>query len=197
MNTLEEKTVFEKSHLNLANLYGQQINYDLSYRDVIEILNIIDNWNYNVINLELGGLKLTIDKTEKQVLSTSETMKEQISENGNASSSQGNNGKLFEVSDNKVDEEKNLGAKKLESVDEVKVKSSIPGIFYKAPSPNEAPFVEVGSIVKKGQQVGVVEVMKVFNSINAPSDGTIKEIFVENEQMIEAKQVLMTIEPLK
>lgn len=64
------------------------------------------------------------------------------------------------------------------------------GVFYAAPSPNDAPFVSVGDSVKKGDILCIVEAMKLMNEITAEQDGIITEICVENGQVVEYGQPL-------
>ena len=61
------------------------------------------------------------------------------------------------------------------------VKTSIPGVFYRKPSPDEPNFVEDGDTVEEGQVIGLVEVMKNFNEVKSPAAGTLKQFLVENE----------------
>lgn len=65
------------------------------------------------------------------------------------------------------------------------VKSPLVGTYYAASSPENPPFVKVGDKVSKGQILGIVEAMKLMNEIESEFDGTVKEILVENEQMVE------------
>lgn len=74
------------------------------------------------------------------------------------------------------------------------VKSPLVGTFYEAPSPESKPFVQVGDVVKKGQVLGIVEAMKLMNEIESEFDGTVKEILVKNEQMVEFGQPMFVIE---
>jgi len=76
----------------------------------------------------------------------------------------------------------------------VDVKPPMAGVFYAAPSPGAPPFVEVGRRVRTGEQIGIVEVMKLFTSVLAPCDGVVRTIDVANESMVQADQTLMTIE---
>jgi len=76
----------------------------------------------------------------------------------------------------------------------VDVKPPMAGTFYAAPSPGAAPFVEVGRTVRQGDQLGIVEVMKLFTPVPAPCDGIIRAILVGNEQFVESDQTLMIIE---
>lgn len=74
------------------------------------------------------------------------------------------------------------------------VKSPMVGTAYLRPSPDAAPFVEVGSRVKAGDKVLLVEAMKTFNEILAPHDGTVTGILVEDGQPVEYGQPLLVIE---
>ncbi|WP_339064011.1 acetyl-CoA carboxylase [Tepidibacillus marianensis] len=71
--------------------------------------------------------------------------------------------------------------------------SSIPGIFYRKPNPNEREFVVEGDFVKAGDTIGLVEVMKNFFEIKAEEDGIIEFFHVNNEQIIDAGQELAVI----
>ena len=73
------------------------------------------------------------------------------------------------------------------------VKSPLVGIFYTSSSPDSPPFVTVGSSVKKGDVLCIVEAMKIMNEVKAPKDGVITEINLENGELVEFDQVLMEI----
>lgn len=73
------------------------------------------------------------------------------------------------------------------------VKSPMVGLFYRAPSPDSAPFVEVGSKVKKGDVLCIIEAMKLMNEIVAECDGEIVDICAENGQLVEFSQILFKI----
>ncbi|MEY2667588.1 MAG: hypothetical protein RJA59_226 [Pseudomonadota bacterium] len=74
------------------------------------------------------------------------------------------------------------------------VSSPFVGTFYRAPSPDSPPFVDVGSTVKKGQVLCIVEAMKLMNEIEAEVDGKIAEIFVLNATPVEFGEKLFRIE---
>lgn len=73
------------------------------------------------------------------------------------------------------------------------VKSPMVGTFYRAPSPEAADFVQVGSQVKEGDTLCIVEAMKLLNEIETDKSGTVKEILVENGQPVEYGQPLFVI----
>ena len=74
------------------------------------------------------------------------------------------------------------------------VTSPMVGTAYTAPEPGADTFIEVGTVVKKGQTLLIVEAMKVMNPITAPKDGTISQIFVQNAQPVEFGEALVIIE---
>lgn len=77
----------------------------------------------------------------------------------------------------------------------VAIRAPMLGTFYRAPAPNERPFVEVGQRVKASDTVCMIEVMKLFNSIAAGVDGTVVKISADNAAMVEFNQVLIHVKP--
>ena len=75
------------------------------------------------------------------------------------------------------------------------VTSPFVGTFYRAPSPDSPAFADVGTVVKKGQVLCIVEAMKLMNEIEAEVDGKITEIFVLNATPVEFGEKLFRIEP--
>lgn len=73
------------------------------------------------------------------------------------------------------------------------VKSPMVGTFYRASAPGNPPFVEVGSTVKEGDTLCIIEAMKLLNEIDADATGVIKQILVENGQPVEFGQPLFVI----
>lgn len=74
------------------------------------------------------------------------------------------------------------------------VKSPMVGTFYSSSSPEAKPFVQVGSVVKEGETVCIIEAMKILNEIEADKSGTITRILVNNGQAVEYGQPLFHIE---
>ena len=73
------------------------------------------------------------------------------------------------------------------------VKAPMVGTFYRSPSPDAKPFVEVGQAVKKGDTVCIIEAMKLMNEIETDVSGVVKAILVENGQPVEYGQPLFVI----
>lgn len=74
------------------------------------------------------------------------------------------------------------------------VSSPMVGTAYLAPEPGAAPFIEIGTVVKEGQTVLIVEAMKTMNAIPAPRSGTVTRVLVGNAQPVEYGEPLLIIE---
>ena len=74
------------------------------------------------------------------------------------------------------------------------VKSPMVGTFYRSSSPGAKSFVEVGSVVKEGETICIIEAMKILNEIEADKSGTVTKILSENGQAVEYGQSLFMIE---
>ena len=74
------------------------------------------------------------------------------------------------------------------------VKSPMVGTFYRSPSPDAAPFVEVGQSVRAGDVLCIVEAMKMMNQIEADRAGTVTAVHAENGEPVEFDQPLITVE---
>ena len=73
------------------------------------------------------------------------------------------------------------------------ITSPMVGTFYRAASPDSAPFIDIGSTVKKGETLCIIEAMKILNEIESDKEGTITKILIENGQPVEYGQPLFEI----
>ncbi len=78
---------------------------------------------------------------------------------------------------------------------ELEIKSPMIGTFYRAPSPEAAPYIQVGSEVNPETVVCIIEAMKVMNEIKAEAKGVITQVMVENAKPVEFGQVLFKYRP--
>jgi acetyl-CoA carboxylase biotin carboxyl carrier protein len=150
---------------------------DISYEEVGQILRLIDELDCDTITLEVGDLKL------------------HVSRNGAAPPPAGIapvNGPAEPASEPPPAEEApGPGV----PAGWVPVTAAMVGTFYRAPSPGEPPFAEVGDTVTAGQQVAILEVMKLMNEVTAEVDGRVARIDAENGDAVDHGSVLMWIEP--
>ena len=76
------------------------------------------------------------------------------------------------------------------------VSAPLTGVFYRSPTPQAPPFVQIGAIVNKGDVIALIEAMKLFNEIRSTAGGKVKRIFAENGQLVRAHQPLLELEPI-
>ncbi len=90
--------------------------------------------------------------------------------------------------------QKNAAVKEEPASNYYKVTSPMVGTFYRAPSPDSPPFVDVGASVGKGQTLCIIEAMKLMNELESEVSGVVRKILVENGTPVEFGQPLMEIE---
>lgn len=78
---------------------------------------------------------------------------------------------------------------------QIEVTAPMVGTFYRAPSPDAPPFIEIGGIVAKGQPLCMIEVMKLFTTINSEVAGRVVHIGANNGELVEYGQMIFVVEP--
>lgn len=148
----------------------------MEFEKMIELIKTVSDSNLTQFQIEEDGFKLSMktDKQSKVVVQKQESV-------------------LKEIQSVAMDEIKPAEQKEIKKAEGNVVKSPLVGTFYSASSPDSAPFVKVGDTVKKGQVLGIVEAMKLMNEIESEFDGVVKEIQIENEQVVEYGQPLFVI----
>ena len=74
------------------------------------------------------------------------------------------------------------------------LRSPMVGTFYRSSSPGSAPFIQIGSVVKEGDTLCIIEAMKILNEIESDKSGTVTQILCENGQAVEYGQPLFIVE---
>ena len=160
----------------------------LSYADVGEILKMIDSSSCAEVVLELDGIKMIVRRGEK---GSSVPEVSAISDSGQSDFGTPTGNEVASLIPpqpaNKPDADKAM------TVDGDIVKSPMVGTFYSKPSPEDPPFVAVGRKVKKGDTLCLIEVMKLFTTVECATDGTVDAIFVEDGKLVEFDQPLFLI----
>ena len=148
----------------------------MEFEKMIELIKTVSDSNLTQFQIEEDGFKLSMktDKQSKVVVQKQESVPKEIQSVA-------------------MDEIKPADQKEIKTAEGNVVKSPLVGTFYSASSPDSAPFVKVGDTVKKGQVLGIVEAMKLMNEIESEFDGVVKEIQIENEQVVEYGQPLFVI----
>jgi acetyl-CoA carboxylase biotin carboxyl carrier protein len=157
-------------------------------KEIMEILDLLNDSDFDELRLEMPGLKLVFSKnmidSPDQI---TETVQSPLSpEQVTPTESRTEPLKDFDGSE---------GPARHEEEGLVPIKAPLLGIFYRAPKPGAPPFVEVGDPVTEEDTVCLVEVMKLFNTVKSGVRGRIAKICAENSQMVEYNQILFLVDP--
>ncbi len=140
----------------------------MEYEQIKKIINDMSQSHLNSLNIEFpDGVKISLTKDSSYTESIDRKEIEQVPQQ----------------------QEKNE-----ESTNIYTVKSPMVGTLYLKPSPDKAPYVNVGDTVKKGQVICIIEAMKLMNEIESEYDGKIVEICTQNEEMVEYGKPIFKIE---
>jgi acetyl-CoA carboxylase biotin carboxyl carrier protein len=148
----------------------------LTAKDVEEIMKLLDSSSFDRLSLEVDGMKIELERSGAAPRAPAAP---QTPEPPKAPPSPAAAPAL------RVSTEPGL----------IEVKSPLLGIYYRAPKPGEPPFVEVGGKVDVETVIGIVEVMKLMNSVPAGVKGEIVEILGTNGELVEHGELLMLVRP--
>jgi oxaloacetate decarboxylase alpha subunit len=152
----------------------------MNLKEIKEMIALMNENNLMELEIEREGNKIRIKKEPKEGFSMSPSTEykiEHIPAPPPAPNKQGAAG------DEKV------------LLKTVEIKSPMVGTFYRAPSPEAAPFVEVGQQVEVGQVICIIEAMKLMNEIKSEVKGKVIDVLVDNGEPVEFGQNLFLIEP--
>lgn len=162
----------------------------LNYADVGEILKMIDSSSCAEVVLELDGIKLVVRKGGQGATVTEQIVTEQTGTPIDAKLVTQKNVSGSPVSAGSAE---SAASKDQGALGGEVVKSPMVGTYYSKPSPEDAAFVVVGQTVKKGDTLCLIEVMKLFTSVEATVDGKVEAIFAEDGALVEFDQPLLSI----
>ena len=136
-------------------------------KEIMELMEHFSSLPISKLELNYHGIELKLSKEEGNIPSSLEKKENVSHEEKKGFAEEGNGGK--------------------------EITAPLAGTFYQSAGPGEAPYVRVNDQIKKGQVLGVIEAMKMMNEIIAEEDGTIVEILVEDETMVEYGKPLFVI----
>jgi acetyl-CoA carboxylase biotin carboxyl carrier protein len=168
--------------------------------DVLKIIKLMDESDYDELHLEMGDLKLTIAKSGTGGLSRiKEPLPVSVVEPKSplTTSPAGAEPATARAESHSTDQAPQPKAPVQMAGGDglLPIKSPLLGTFYRGPKPGAPSFVEVGSQVKKDDTVCLIEVMKTFTTLKAGVEGRIAKICAENSEMVEYQQTLFLVEP--
>lgn len=151
----------------------------LTAKDVREIMRLLEQSSFDSLSLEIDGVKLNLQRgsaaAARPIAVPTEALRPAVDLQPALSARR----------KSKPPSETGLA----------EVASPLLGIFYRAPKPGEPPFVEVGSKVDKDTVVGIIEVMKLMNSVHAGVKGEVVEILGVNATLVEYGEILLRVRP--
>ena len=145
-----------------------------------ELIATLEKSNLQELDFQDGDIRLTLKKNSTDPLNPVTLQQVPVVEN--------------KVATEIVPQKEATAQKKSnENKDLHYIESPLVGTFYRASGPEAAPFVEVGSSVKKGDPLCIIEAMKIMNIIEAEISGVVEAIYVENSHFVEYKSKIMAI----
>lgn len=167
----------------------------MDQQSIKALIELVDKSNIGEVKIEQGNFKLTIrhkDYHSKGVVQTTVAAAPVVS----ASLAAVPSAPAAIAPETPVPVTETIKAASSEDTSKyISVKSPMIGTFYRSPSPDQEPFVKVGDVVKKGDVLGIIEAMKLFNEIESEYSGTIVKVLVDNATPIEYDQALLLIDP--
>ena len=150
----------------------------MNMKEIKEMINLMNENNLMELEVEKDGMRIRLKKT--------------------ASGQELYNGPIM------VERERLPQNRALESAESmeraalktVEIKAPMVGTFYRAPSPEAPPYVEVGQLVDSGQVICIIEAMKLMNEIKSEIKGKVLEVLVDSMEPVEFGQSMFIIEPM-
>jgi acetyl-CoA carboxylase biotin carboxyl carrier protein len=163
----------------------------LTFKEVSEIIKIIDASECEEVVLELEGMRLVVRRGGDAGRSSAPAVPSPISGASTPATVSPPVAVTAAVA------QAGVASKAPEAVAAggAQVRAPMVGSFYRRPSPDEPPYVEVGTMVEAGEPLCLIEVMKLYTTIESPVAGIVKQIAAEDTQLVEFDQLLFVIEP--
>ena len=157
----------------------------MNLKEIQQLIDMINNSDLDEATIEEGDFKITLKRSSAIPVSGNSQLLSAPAVVGTASTPV----PATQLQPENPEPPKKVGEGLLE------VRSPIVGTFYRAPSPDTDPFVNVNDHVESGQVLCIIEAMKLMNEIESDITGSIVEILVENGQPVEYDQVLFLVKP--
>jgi acetyl-CoA carboxylase biotin carboxyl carrier protein len=167
----------------------------LTAADVAEIMRVIEQSTFDELNLELGGVKLTLRRAGtaggfvQSVATPSDPLNSAATAAARSGEAAAHTGARTGVP--AAPTAARAGDSAPPDANLSDITSPMLGTFYRAPKPGSAPFVEIGSMVDVDSVIAIIEVMKLMNTVRAGVRGVIAEILPADETLVEFGDVLM------
>jgi len=152
----------------------------MNIKEIKEMINLMNENGLIELEIEKDGMRIRLKKTGSADLEASSAPV--LVERTRVSPQQA--------------QEENIESAERATAKTIEIKAPMVGTFYRAPSPEAPPYVEVGQIIEPGQVICIIEAMKLMNEIKSEVKGKILEIFADNAEPVEFGQAMFLIKPL-
>ena len=167
----------------------------LTAKDVAEIIRLLEQSSFDELELESGDLKLSLRRGEGGVAAAPSTSSRSPSPVGRGRSEAAATAPPPLAGEGDHAQRGGGGATPSTDPSATDVPSPLLGIFYRAPKPGEAAFIEVGAQVEEDTVIGIIEVMKLMNSVRAGVKGEVTQILAANAALVEFGETLIRVRP--
>lgn len=165
----------------------------MELKEIKELIKLVSDAGVSEVEVEKGDFKLSIRKNDEKttvVHTPVQTIQPVITPQP---AIQAAAPATIPVQTEKI--EAGTGKQETPTGNLITIKSPMIGTFYKSPSPDKPPFVNVGDEIKPGQVLCIIEAMKLFNEIESEVSGKIVKVLIENASPVEYDQPLFLVEP--
>ncbi len=170
----------------------------MNYNELHEFIKAVAKTGATEVNIETKDLKLTIKSAPKGKAAHTETIVQQIpvvATQMQQPVAQPQVQQVIAQQEQPVSPKIEENAKKEDDSKYITIKSPMVGTFYRKPSPDKPPFVNVGDDISTGQVVCILEAMKLFNEIESEVNGKIVKVLVDDATPVEFDQPLFLVDP--
>lgn len=155
-----------------------------SHDDVQRLIKLLDSSHFDELHLEAEGIKLTLRRngapSPVAPMASPSTAAPTVAAAAPPSRAAASSAAPLPASDPTL----------------IEIRAPMLGTFYGAPKPGAAPFIAIGARITANDAVGIIEVMKLMNSISAGVEGVLVEVLVRDGELVEFDQVLMRVRPV-
>jgi acetyl-CoA carboxylase biotin carboxyl carrier protein len=159
----------------------------LRYEEVAEILKIIDSSSCDEVIVETGDIKLVVRRNASPGY-----VAPPVERTGSAPVTAVTPGPRTDT----AAAPRRATTAQAATAGQIEVTAPMVGTFYRSPAPDAPPFVEIGTVVQPGQPLCIIEVMKLFTTINSEHGGRVSEIGAEVGDLVEYGRTLFVLEPV-
>jgi acetyl-CoA carboxylase biotin carboxyl carrier protein len=153
----------------------------MNIKKIEEVVHLMEKHNLTEISVEEEGVKIHLRKGQAETAKPVHVTPDMLTSASPVLTP--------------IDKASSLASEKEEKRNIVEIKAPMVGTFYRSPAPDAKPFVDVGSIVKEGDILCIIEAMKLMNEIKSEVNGKIVDMLVENGEPVEFGHVLFLVEP--